>query len=180
MELKAAAGRYFRRSFSAAAGHVESVAQVRAPSGLRKQHPPATGADVATQTVAASGSGPDCRSAVSQVKAPARRILTAANRVPSRSDEASDRSAPPHCDVTRTPAMAAVQPFLAEPTEPRASPWNGTVSATFGHVQAHSRGPTAKSHLVQTDPMRVSRWPSRVGGRSVGHRSPAIARQRSG
>jgi len=33
---------------------------------------------------------------------------------------------------------------------------------------------------AQTDPIRVSRWPSRVGGRSVGQRSPAVARQRSG
>ena len=34
--------------------------------------------------------------------------------------------------------------------------------------------------FAQTDPMRVSRCPSRVGGRSVGQRSPAVARQRSG
>ena len=52
----------------------------------------------------------------------------------------------------------------------------------FGEVQVYSResGPQSSPLFAQTDPMRVRRLLSCVGGRSVGRRSPAVARQRSG
>jgi len=56
--------------------------------------------------------------------------------------------------------------------------WSRTVSTRFADLPAHSResAPQSSPLFAQTDPMRVKRWRSRVGGRSVGHRSPAIAR----
>ena len=178
MELKAAAGRYFRRSFSAAAGHVESVAQVRAPSGLRKQHPPATGADVATQTVAASGSGPDCRSAVSQVKAPACRVLTAANRVPSRSNEASDGSATAALRRDPHPGHGRGSAFLggANGAASIALEWNGVShirSRPGALARSHSQKPPCSNGSDACQPLAQPRRREIRGAAVSGGRAPA-------
>jgi hypothetical protein len=52
------------------------------------------------------------------------------------------------------------------------------VSTRFADLPAHSRksAPQSSPLFAQTDPMRVKRWRSRVGGRSVG---PGLPRSRA-
>ena len=85
----------------------------------------------------------------------------------------------------------AFRPVMARPlytmsaTRETGAPWR--LARTLP-VAASERSPArdrsdlrrSSPFFAQTDPMRVSRCPSRVGGRSVGQRSPAVARQRSG